>query len=109
MVIHATPTNAFATNIVPQQHQEYLSRKFNLEFLSSLPRIAMRVRLNFSFIIKAVHQTPFTTAQPRFTQNHHCDSMVHYRQPTLTIRVFRGTFSQQKLIDSFYDIEKRFI
>ena len=41
--------------------------------------------------LKAVHQTPFTTAQPRFTQNHHCVSMVHYRQPTLTIRVFRST------------------
>ena len=92
MVIHATPTNAFAPNTVPQQYQEHLSRKFNLEFLSSLPRIAMSIRLNFSLRIKAVHQTPFTTAQPRFTQNHHCNSVVHYRQPTLTIRVFRSTF-----------------
>lgn len=43
-------------------------------------------------MIKAVHQTPFTTAQPRFTQNHRYISMIRYRQPTLTIRVFRSTF-----------------
>ena len=58
----ATPTNAFAPNTVPQQYQEHLPRKFNLEFLSSLPRIAMSIRLNFSLRIKAVHFNPFTTA-----------------------------------------------
>ena len=100
MVIHATPTNAFAPNTVPQQYQEHLSRKFNLEFLSSLPRIAMRIRLNFSLRIKAVHHTPFTTAALSYLELHALNNAY--------LAWLRGTFSQQKLIDSFYDIEKRF-